>query len=348
MSRRVMLGLALIAAVAVAAVAVAVAAYTRGRERTAPAPADRTTSAATTAEVEPPETAPSTPRQLFTPYEPPSEERYVNGKRLAGRVAQRLTTFEAGATAEEIAAGAAPGTRAEELERVVAPLVDPAVRSSGEVVYVQLSGVTATTLGAMVLVRQHLEEATGTRRLVVRVMDIRLRRTNGPWSLDQVVSVGGTPVARPANLSPAAIRVLDHPNIELADTARWDIYRGGIDDGLLRALADAADRWRLAVSVLRTGHPLNVWATKRRSAHTAGRAADIYAVDGALVLRQRVRGGEARRLAAAFLVAGAAQVGSPWNLPPGGRRSFSDVVHQDHIHLQQTRSSRPPAEATRG
>ena len=135
--------------------------------------------------------------------------------------------------------------------------------------------------------------------------------------------------------------MLDHPNIRLPDTARWDIYRGGIDAGLLRALADAADRWRLAVMVLSTGHPPNVWAAGHPSAHSSGYAADIYAVDRMLVLRQRANGSSAQRLAAAFLAAGATQVGSPWTLPPGGRRSFTDRVHQDHIHVQQNRPSPP-------
>lgn len=321
-------------------VATGIAACTHGAER-APLPPEAVTSTgATTPPAAPKKTAFAKPQQRFALYDPLAEERYANGKRLAGRVAQRLATFGPRASSEEIAGGAGvEGMRAAQLERVVTPLVDPTFRSAGEVIYVQLSGVTATTLGAMVIVRQHLENATGARRLVVRVMDVRLRRKDGPWMLDRVASVGGIPIDRPSGLSAAAARVLDHPNIQLPDTARWDIYRGGIDEGLLQALADAADRWPIAVTVLRTGHPANVWATGRPSAHSFGRAADIYAVDGTPVLRQRTKGGKAWRLATAFLRAGAAQVGSPWILPPGGRRSFSDPVHLDHIHVQQTRSS---------
>ena len=345
MSRR---ALALRAAV-IPVVAAGIAACTHGTERTT-APPEATTSTSTTTQLAAPrKTAFEKPQQRFALYDPPAEERYANGKRLAGRVAQRLVTFGPGASAEEIANRVgAGGAEAAQLERVVTPLVDPTLRSAGEVIYVQLSGVTATTLGAMVVVRQHLEDAAGARRLVVRVMDVRLRRNDGPWSLDQVASVGGTPIGRPSDLSAAAARVLDHPNIQLPDTARWDIYRGGIDEDLLRALADAADRWPFAVTVLRTGHPPNVWATGRPSAHAAGRAADIYAVDGTLVLRQRMNGGKARRLATAFLRGDAAQIGSPWVLPPGGSRSFTDVVHWDHIHVQQTRSSPRPSAAAAG
>lgn len=284
-------------------------------------------------------TAFSTPQQHFGPYVPPADELYVNGKRLAGRIAQELATFPPGASIPELA-GDVGGERTE-LDRTVAPLLDPTRRSAGDVLYVQLSGVTATTLGAMVVVRQHLENAAGNRELMVRVMDVRLRRTNGPWSLDRVASVGGTAVPRPANVSAAAARVLDHPNLQLPDTARWDIHRGGVDDKLLIALADAADRWPIAVTVLRTGHPRNVWATNRVSAHTSGYAADLYAVDGEFVLHQREKGSAAARLVAAFLVGGARQVGSPWSLGSGNKRSFTDRVHQDHVHLQQTPASRP-------
>lgn len=335
------------AVIALAVATAATACASSGDRSSDPPPAatrSTTTQAGVTDTREPAPTRPvpfSSPQLRFAPYEPPAEEPYANGKRLAGRVAQQLATFGPLATAADIAGSIDPagGDRAR-LERVVAPLVDPDRRSTGEVVYVQLSGVTATTLGAMVLVRQHLEDAAGSRQLVVRVLDVRLRRTDGPWSLDQVASVGGKPAPRPANISAAAARVLDHPSIELPDTARWDIHRGWIDDRLLEALADAADRWPLAVTVLRTGHPRNVWATGRLSAHTAGLAADIYAVDGTLVLRQRADESSARKLAAAFLAAGAAQVGSPWVIPPGGRRSFTDRVHWDHVHLQQTGSRR--------
>jgi hypothetical protein len=282
----------------------------------------------------------STPQKQFPPYEPPAGELYANGKRLAGRVAQELATFPPGASTRELATRIVVAARQQKgLERAVAPLLDPARRSAGETLYAQFSGVTATTLGAMVVVRQHLEDAAGNREQVVRVMDVRLSRTDGPWSLDTVASVGGTAVPRPAVLSTAATRVLDHPDIELPDTARWDIYRG-VDNALLVALAKAADRWPIVVSVLSSGHPPNVWGENRPSAHANGYAADLYAVDDELVVLQREQGSSAYQLAAALLDAGARQVGSPWVLPPGGHRSFTDRVHSDHIHLQQRSVSR--------
>ena len=276
------------------------------------------------------------PALEFALYEPGSLEDYRNGKRLAGRVAQALATYDRGTTPAKLVA-ALDGARGKaRLTRIVAPMVEPDKRSAGQVVYVQLSGVTTSSLGGMVVVRQHLEDRAGRRTRVTRVIDVRLRRDGGPWRLERIGSVGGSPVKRPADLPEAAVRVVDHPNITLPDTARWDIYRGWVDGSLLRRLADVADERRISIAVLRTGHPPSVWGTRRASAHRAGNAADIYAVSGRLVVRQRAVGSSAYRLARRLIADGARQVGSPWILPPGGRRSFTDEVHQDHIHLQQS------------
>jgi len=284
----------------------------------------------------PPAKSPAEPLR-FAAYLPPMDEPYRNGKRIAARIAQRLLTYPQGTTAREVAETVSPASMTtDQLRRVVAPVVDPATRSGGEVNYVQLSGITTTSLGAMVVVRHHQEDGSGKRSAWTRVVDVRLRRSGGPWSLDKVASVGGRPTPKPRNLPAAATKALENPNIDLPDSARWDIYRGRVDRQLLQALVDGAEDHRFSITTISTGHPPNVWATTRQSAHSHGYAADIYAVDGALVLDQRTPDSSARRLAAAWLERGAAQVGSPWLLPPGGDRSFTDEVHQDHIHLQQT------------
>ena len=269
-------------------------------------------------------------------YQPPALEPYRNGKRLAARIAQAITTYPTGSSAERVAART-PGARNDPtLPETIAPLVAERAASAGTVGYVQLSGVTGRSLGAMVITRQSLLRAGTRPRTVTRVIDVRLRRTTGRWTLDRVGSIGGLPARRPARLSHEARQVLDHDNISLTDSARWDIYRGDVDRGLLRALMGAAEARTITVGALRSGHPSRVWASDRASAHRFGYAADIYAVDGRLVLRQRTGASPARRLAAELIAGGAEQVGSPWPLPPGGRRAFSDAVHQDHIHLQQT------------
>jgi len=300
--------------------------------------------AAPRAETEPRQEAPAPPPQPSkTPetwpspksYEPEPGEGYPNGKRLAARVAATVLTYPRGASARQVAerlGRATAGLR--RLAEAIQPAVDPAKASTARVVYPQLAGVTATSLGAMVVVRQRLSGADGESRVLTRVVDVRLRRNGGPWRLDEIGSVGGRPTARPDDLPAAARQVLDDPRITLSDSARWDIHRGGIDDGLLRTLGAAAERQRISVSVLRSGHPREVWQTSRLSAHSRGFAADIYAVNGRLVIRQRRPGSAAHTLAARLVTGGAAQVGSPWVLAPGGSRSFTDDVHQDHVHVQ--------------
>ncbi len=280
--------------------------------------------------------APETPAAP-PPYRPLPGEGYSNGKRLAAEIAQRATTYDPGANARSIAADLGPaavgGTA---LADAIEPLVDADRYSRGEVIYPQLSGVTPTSLGAMVVVRQTLSDEDGDARSVTRVLDVRLRRSAGPWSLDRIGSVEGTPAPAQDATSPAARRVLEHPRITLPDSARWDILRGGVDEGLLEVMAGAADRYRLGVAVIASGHPTNVWATTTPSAHSVGNAVDIYAVDGTPVIEQRQEGSPAFALASGLVSGGAAQVGSPWILGAGGSQSFTDDVHQDHIHLQQT------------
>lgn len=270
-------------------------------------------------------------------YTPDPAEVFPNGKRLAARVAQRALTYEPGTSALELARSLPRGAvTGRQLARVLEPAVDADMRSVGEVVYPQLSGLTADSLGAMVITKQVLQDAEGARRSVVRVVDVRLRLAGGSWTFEEIGSVGGSPVPRPSSLPAPAERVLDSPNITLSDSARWDIHRGGIDTSLLAALAAAAKRQELAVGILRSGHPTNVWATNRPSAHSQGFAADIYAVDGELVIRQHRTGSPAYEVAGALAAGGAYQLGSPWVFGNGGVASFTDEVHADHLHVQQS------------
>jgi hypothetical protein len=323
-TRRVIRGLL------IAALAVALAACGGEDRAAAPPPEPVRERPVATPRPEPPPQWPVPDR-----YEPDPAEGYPNGKRLAANIAAAALTYPRGASARDVARRlTSSSSLRRELADAIEPAVDRSSSSEGQVVYPQLSGVTETSLGAMVVARQRLLAADGSERTVLRVVDVRLRRDGGPWRLAEIGSVGGRPVPRPRDLSEEARRVLDDPRITLSDSARWDIYRGGVDDGLLSALADAAERYRISVSVLSSGHPREVWQTSRPSAHSRGFAADIYAVGGRLVIRQQEAGTPAYALTASFVGAGAAQVGSPWVLGPGGSRSFSDDVHADHIHVQ--------------
>ncbi|MBN8870515.1 MAG: hypothetical protein J0H66_11605 [Solirubrobacterales bacterium] len=268
-------------------------------------------------------------------YMPGPQEEIPRGKRLAAKVTQAALTYGRHTTrAEHIGSLRRFGGSLDKAE--LAYVHDPQSRSWAKIIYPQLSGYTGDTMGAMVVVRQTREGETGQRHSQTRVADIRLVLEGEEWRLSEIASLGGKPAPRPTSLSETERAVLDHPRIALPDSARWDIYRGTIEPNLLLALAQAADQAKIAVTVLVTGHPPNVWATDRPSAHASGYAADIYAVDGTTVIDQRQPGTPAYDLTQTFLTSGAAQVGSPWILSPGAPQSFTDDVHQDHLHLQQT------------
>jgi hypothetical protein len=178
----------------------------------------------------------------------------------------------------------------------------------------------------MVVVRQEIGIAAETRTL-----DVRLARAGGAWAFEQLASAGGEPIPRPSRLAPEAVRVLDDSRIELPDSARWDIYRGRVAPALLRVMAELAQRTPFGVTVLSGGHPHNVFGTGRQSNHTRGRAVDIYRLGRPHVVDDRAPNSATNQLAR-WLQARTdlSELGSPWRLGPG---SFTDTVHQDHLHL---------------
>ena len=213
--------------------------------------------------------------------------------------------------------------------------------STGAVVYPQFGGLSplgadARQSSVMVVVRQSLLSRGGAVTTVTRTLDVRLSRDGDRWQVTGVPDLGGEPVDRPRDLPPAAVRVLDDPRIALPDSARWDVHRGAVSPALLEVLSAAAELGDVGVTVLATGHPREVFGTDRLSAHTVGRAVDVWRLGTTAVVDDRSPGGPAAQVQAqALLDRRVSQVGSP----PGtdqdgaGRRSFDDLVHEDHLHL---------------
>ena len=118
--------------------------------------------------------------------------------------------------------------------------------------------------------------------------------------------------------------------IRLPHAAQADIRSGRIHDTVLDSLSRLSEEYLVDVSVMRSGHPLLVFGTTRRSDHPQGRAVDVWALDGKplVVPHNHSLATRAMRLAAA---AGAYNIGGPVLL--AGQQYFSDRTHQDHIHL---------------
>ncbi len=121
----------------------------------------------------------------------------------------------------------------------------------------------------------------------------------------------------------------------MPDSARLDILAGRVSPILLDLMADMADQTPYAVAVLATGHPHNVFETDRISDHTVGRAIDIIRVGDRLVIDDRgMTSATLDLIDWLYYRPDVRQIGSPWDLDgTTSRRSFTDAVHQDHIHI---------------
>lgn len=267
-------------------------------------------------------------------FRPHRDDVYRELKRTAGRLVQDLTTYSDTdswrSVTERVSSRFGLPPMALKVARAV---YVPSTSSVGEIVYPQLGGLvlsaTPQNASVMVVVRQTLDDATA----VSRTFDVRLRLESERWRVDSLGSAGGAPAD--GEVSGAARAVLEDPRIELADSARWDIYRGDVDGRLLRLMARLARTYTYSVTVLRSGHPPHVYGTEHVSNHTEGRAVDIWEVDGIPVVTQRDDPSSAayRFTQAVYERGDVPELGSPWDLDGAGGPSFTNDVHLDHIHI---------------
>ena len=159
--------------------------------------------------------------------------------------------------------------------------------------------------------------------------DVRVIRTGAGWGVTAVHPSRPGPTA--PVLSSRAQQVLAVPRIDLPPAARADVSSGLVHDSVLSAMLTLAERYRLGISVLRSGHPRYVFGTRRVSDHPQGRAFDTWRIDGHPVVDRATP----RRLVAGFMEAAAAagsyNVGGPYPLG-SAPQFFSDDTHHDHVH----------------
>ncbi len=283
------------------------------------------------------------------PYELVDNEVFVAAKVAGVRMVEALLTFGASEriddpigrsrpllTAEM--AGSASGSidASSALVTAARPLFVPGADSSCRVTYPQLGGLdphSDPTSGSIMVVVEQLLRRDGVDLLVSRCIDVRVVRTaDDEWLVSGVEDTSGDPVAPPEELSDEARRVLDHSDIDMPDSVRWDIYDGIVDRRIMVAMADLADDTPIRVTTCKRGHPINVFGTSGRSAHTVGRAVDIWSVGDLPVVQQRDdTDSVAHRVSRQFFEGNQIhRLGSPWSFGSG---SWTDPVHQDHLHL---------------
>lgn len=209
----------------------------------------------------------------------------------------------------------------------------PGAWSQGRIIYPQLGGLGDTKASVMVVVEQMIGTAEGVRAFL-RTLDVRLVLANGAWQFDRLVSSGGELITPPASLPAEALAVLNNPRIEMPDSARWDILSGQVSPNLLRVMARLADLTPYGVITLSQGHPYEVFGTDRQSDHTRGRAVDIYRLGDTLVVDDHAQGSATHDIVRwLYDQPDIRQIGSPWALDGYGGKSFTDRLHQDHIHI---------------
>ena len=267
------------------------------------------------------------------PYRPLAGEPVPELKQMAADALQSIATYEVGGgTVEEVVRRLAGQPVRLDVTAAVTPFLVENASSELDIIYPQLGGLTSSAASMMVVVR-HRTLVSDEERAVTRTVDVRLEKGADGWTVSELASTGGEVPASSA-ITPIGETTLANPNLDLSDTARWDIEAGRISDPILDALNRLATERRLSVTVLATGHPHNVFGAESVSNHTAGRGVDIWAVDGAPVIDQRSIGSPAYGLVEAALAQGMTEVGSPWDLDGVGKgASFTNTVHQDHLHF---------------
>ncbi|MGY6019942.1 hypothetical protein [Streptomyces spinosirectus] len=211
-----------------------------------------------------------------------------------------------------------------------APLLASADEAALRVVDAQYGGILADTGSVLVVCRQWTRRG-GAVTAGGTTVDVRLSRARPRWTVTALHPAAPGPAV--SSLPAAARKVLDDSRVELPPAARADVRSGHIHPTALGALLDLAGTYRMYVSVIRSGHPLYVFGTSRRSDHPRGRAFDVWQING----RSVVDPATPHRLVESFMrdaaAAGSYNVGGPVPLSGGAPgQFFSDPTHHDHVH----------------
>lgn len=305
--------------------------------------ASSTTMASTTTQAATPTTSiPPSTTTSQTPEEAPAfEAKYVvppsevepEQKQLAVDIAYELTTYDETADHAQRLRALDGGSDPTSLIEASEPLIHDGSWSRGEVIYPQMGGLTDERASVMVVTRQTVGQGSTVTSSLVRTIDIRLEVGPSGWEFDHLSSAGGT-IDGSDDLT-VGHEVAADPRIEMPDSARLDILANLVSPTLLEVMAELADVTPYGVVVLASGHPHNVFETERLSHHTIGQAVDIYRIGDSPVIEDRAPDSETRAIVQwLYDHPDVLQVGSPWDLDgPVSRRSFTNTVHQDHIHV---------------
>jgi hypothetical protein len=197
-----------------------------------------------------------------------------------------------------------------------------------QVIDAQYGGLLASTASVLVVCRSYTRRAD---HVIVggHTFDVRLTLLAGRWR------VGAVHPSRPGGPTPhpslAARHVLASPRIALPPAAHADVASGKVHDSVLEAMLAVSRRWPIGVSVVRSGHPIFVFGTGRRSDHPAGRAFDTWRIAEHPVVHPSTPRALITAYMEALAAVGSYNVGGPILLG-AAPQYFSDRTHHDHVH----------------
>ncbi|WP_406209787.1 hypothetical protein OH807_39445 [Kitasatospora sp. NBC_01560] len=307
-----------------------------GGRSAAPSPTT-TPSTSPSASAEPSATASATATATLpatTPWEPGPGEVQPDVKRRAVQLVEALGTWGAGgqglaAAQQRVAALGLPTALA---DQAGAALLPDAPQAALQVVDAQYGGILTDSASVLVVCRQWALAADGTLTPGGTTVDVRLDRAEPRWTVTALhPAQPGPPAATPA---PAVLQVLAQQRIQLPPAAVADLRSSTVHDSVLQAMLTLARSYTFQVSVVRSGHPLDVFGTDRPSDHPQGRAFDTWQIDGHPVVDPATPADLVDGFMRAAAAAGSYNVGGPRQLS-GGRTAnqfFSDPTHRDHVH----------------
>ncbi|MFD7984517.1 hypothetical protein ACFV4M_14230 [Kitasatospora indigofera] len=282
-----------------------------------------------------PSTVGGTPAALpaVTPWVPGPGEVDPDVKLRAVQLVEALGNWPAGgqgvaaAGARAAALGLDPG-----LAGQAGPLLPAADRAALQVLYAQYGGLLGDSASVMVVCRQWTAAADGTVAEGGTTVDVRLGRAQPRWTVTELHPADPGPPS--ATLSAAARAVLTDTRILLPPAALADVTSGAVHDSVLRAMLTLARTYTFQVTVLRSGHPLDVFGTDRPSDHPQGRGVDVWQIDGHTVADPATDHALVDGFMRAAAAAGSYNVGGPRQLSGGvtANQFFSDDTHHDHVH----------------
>ncbi|MEU3341427.1 hypothetical protein [Streptomyces sp. NPDC006668] len=310
-----------------------------GTSHTAP-PSTPTPSGASpsgTAPAGPPTSPPPTTQAAALPrttlWRPTSAEITPTAKLRAVRLVEAIGAWPqggggAGAARTRVAALRLPAGFVAQ----AGPLLPDADAAVVQVVDAQYGGILTDSASVLVVCRQWTRRG-GTVGAGGTTVDVRLTRAASGWTVTVL-----HPAQPGAAVSPLPSRVraiLADSRIELPPAARADLRSGRIHDSVLTAMRQLAGAYRMYVSVVRSGHPLDVFGTSRPSDHPRGRAFDVWRIDGHEVVDPATPRSLIDRFMRDAAAAGSHNVGGPVQLSGGSRpdQFFSDHTHHDHVHI---------------